>query len=60
MEKIRPPLSATYYRRRERELLALAGGMTDASLQSQMLDIANEYTSLAEQAEVWERVHPEW
>jgi hypothetical protein len=59
MERIKLPLSAAYYRRRERELRALAGAMTDASLQKQMLDIANEYARLAEQAEAWERDHPE-
>jgi hypothetical protein len=55
----RPPLDGAYYRRREREARALAAGMTDASVRKQMLDIAEEYARLAEQAEAWKQDHPE-
>jgi hypothetical protein len=54
----RPPFSGPYYRQREREARALAGGMTDASVRKQLLDIAEEYANLAQQAEAWERDHP--
>ena len=55
----RPPShNAAYYRRREREARALADAMSDAEVQKQMRNIAEEYTRLAEQAEAWERDHP--
>jgi hypothetical protein len=58
MARTSPPLNAAYYRRRERELRALADAMKDASVREQMFGIANEYAKLAELAEAWERDHP--
>jgi len=53
-----PPHSAVFYRQRERETRALAEAISDAAVREQMLNIANEYGRLAEQAEAWERDHP--
>ena len=53
-----PPHNAAYYRRRGRETRALAEAMSDADVQKQLLNIAEEYTRLAEEAATWERDHP--
>jgi hypothetical protein len=56
---VQPPHNAAFYRQREREIRALAEVMSDATVRKQMVNIANEYSKLAEQAEAWERDHPE-
>ena len=56
---LQPELNAAYYRRRAQVCLNEAAEMPDRYLRRQMIQISQGYSRLAEQAEAWERDHPE-